>query len=86
MVQGEGSALLLMFQPAKPPAVEVTNQKRVQHVRTTKDIIPFLHHCLFCLPFAWLRIEFCFFGLVDAQARADEIEALKKAKLTLAGD
>ena len=55
----------------------------------TKDIIPFFDQCFFCLPFAWLWIEFCFlffFGLFDAQARADEIEALKKAKLTLASD
>lgn len=51
-----------------------------------KHIIPFFDHCFFCLPFAWLWIEFCFFWLFDAQARADEIEALKKAKLTLASD
>ena len=33
MAQGEGSAVLLMFQPAKPPA-EVKNRERAQHVRT----------------------------------------------------
>ena len=38
-----------------------------------------------CLALDWI-LFFCFFGLFDAQARADEIEALKKAKLTLAGD
>lgn len=38
-----------------------------------------------CLALDWI-LFFCFFGLFDAQARADEIEALKKAKLTLASD
>ena len=62
--------------------------KQAKRIPNRKQKISF--HSLiiasFVCPLLGFGLNFVFFWLFDAQARADEIEALKKAKLTLAGD